>query len=80
MVFTMWRQCALPPNTYFFGPIRVQITAECPCTLQWAAPCLKIAPSYGKIWTPIEHMVPWVRPSPQRKQHRSRFSRYYTVH
>ena len=53
-----------PSNTWFLGPIQTQnpngiwidsavfaqITAECPCTLQWAAPShLKIAPFHRGV-------------------------------
>jgi len=48
------------PNGIAIGSaVFAQMTAECPYTLQWDALCpLKIAPSHGKIWTPIEYVVP----------------------
>jgi len=41
---------------------------------------LKIAASYGGIWTPIQYMVPWDHPSPQSKRHLDRFSRFCRAH
>jgi len=45
-----------------------------------AAPPLKIAPSHGRIGTPIEYMVPWAHPSLQPKRHLDRFSRVCRAH
>jgi len=62
-----------PHLTRFLGPIRAhktngisigsaifaQMTAECPCTLQWDAPSpLTIVPSHEGIWTPSNTWFP----------------------
>jgi len=42
------------PNGITIGSaVFTHVTAECPCTLQWASLSPKIAPSHGEIWTPI---------------------------
>ena len=69
-----WDISTPPSNTWFLGPTRLripnsisiviaifaQLMAECPYSLQWVATFpLKIAPSHGKIWTPVQYVVPW---------------------
>ena len=50
------------PNGISIGSaVSAQMTAECPCTLQWDAPSpppLKIAPSHGGIQTPSNTWFP----------------------
>ena len=70
IVFARWRQCAAPLNACFLVPMRVkipndisigsavfaQLTAECPYTLQQAAPSpLKITSSHGG--NPDPHLI-----------------------
>jgi len=55
------------PNGILIGSaVFVQMTAECPYTLQWDAPFshpLKIARSHGDLDPHLIH-VPWANPSP----------------
>jgi len=44
--------------------IFAQLTAECPFTLQWAAPSSKLPLPWG-FWTPIHYVIRWARPSSQ---------------
>jgi len=37
-------------------------------------PTLTVAPSCVGTWTPIQHTVPWVNPSPRPKRHLDQFS------
>ena len=68
-----WDISTPPSNTWFLGPTRLripnsisiviaifaQLMAECPYSLQWVATFpLKIAPSHGKIWTPLQYVFP----------------------
>jgi len=49
-----WPVQAHGPNGITIGSaVFAQMTAECPYTLQWAVPSLKIATSNGGIRTPI---------------------------
>ena len=67
------------PNRYksIGSAVSAQTTTESPYTLQWAILTPKIAPSHGGIWTHLTHDS-LCHPSPQRKRHLDRFSRFCT--
>ena len=69
------------PNGFSIGSAAVvQLTAECPYTLRWAALSLIIAPLHEEIWTPVQEMILWAYTSPQPKQHLDWISRFCTAH
>jgi len=59
-------------NGILIGPAFAQMTAQCPYTLQLAAPPTSKLPFPWRMWTPIS----LGHPSPQSKRHLDLFSRF----
>jgi len=63
------------PNAITIGAaVFAQVTAECPYTLQWAAPFPQIAPSMEDLKPHLTHDSLSLQP----KRHLARFSRFCT--